>query len=296
MVRIQTTRLSIFGLGCLVFIGFSSCKTTRVATTSTEVVKPIGTNKLIRNIENNAFDYKHLSIKRITCQFDNGKTKTSFKASIVAKKDKQIIVMLSKLNIPVGRLWLTPDSVKFINYLENNYFLDDYSYLSSMLDMDLDFETVHAIVSNNIFSLGAEKHDKEIKDYAAKIDSGMYVLESVKKLKPRKEIQRMSERRQVRNAQKIVPDSPVRQSIYIDPVTFKLRKIKLIDATNARDLNIDFSDFVPVDKQIYPGEMSLRFDSPESTMQLHIKFAGFSTEEEKDIRFRVPEKYTRINH
>lgn len=256
----------------------------------------MGTNKLIRNIENNAFDYKHLSIKKISCQFDNGKTKTSFKASIMAEKDKQIIVMLSKLNIPVGRLFLTPDSVKFINYLEKNYFLDDYSYLSSMLDMDLDFETIHAIVSNNVFSLGAEKRDKEIKDYEAKIDSGMYVLESVKKLKPRKENQKMSERRQIRKAQKIIPDSPVRQTIYVDPVTYKLRKIKMVDTANSRNLNIDFSDFVPVEKQIYPGEMSLNFVSPESSMQLRIKFAGFSTEAEKDIRFKVPEKYTRINH
>ena len=256
----------------------------------------MGTSKLIRNVENNAFDYKHLSIKKISCQFDNGKTRTSFKASIVAKKDKQIIVMLSKLNIPVGRLWLTPDSVKFINYLEKNYFLDDYSYLSSMLDMDLDFETVQAIISNNVFSLGIQKREKEIKDYEAKIDSGMYVLESVKKLKPRKENQKMNERRQVRKAQKIVPDSPVRQSIYIDPVTFKLRKIKLVDATNARNLKIDFSDFVSVEKQLYPGEMSLNLASPENTMQLHIKFAGFSTEEEKEVRFRIPEKYTRINH
>jgi len=82
----------------------------------------MGTNKLIRNIENNAFDYKHLSIKKISCQFDNGKTKTSFKASILAEKDKQIIVMLSKLNIPVGRLFLTSDSLKFINSLEKNSF------------------------------------------------------------------------------------------------------------------------------------------------------------------------------
>jgi len=255
----------------------------------------MGANKLIRNIENNAFDYKHLSIKRITCQFDNGKTKTSFKASILAEKDKQIIIMLTKLNIPVGRLWLTPDSVKFINYLENNYFLDDYSYLSSMLDMDLDFETIHAIVSNNVFSLGDEKRDKEIRDYEAKIDSGMYVLESVKKLKPRKDNQKISERRQARKTAKIIPDSPVRQTIYVDPVTYKLRKIRMADAANSRNLNIDFSDFVPVEKQLYPGEMSLNFDSPESIMQLHIRFAGFSTVEEKGIRFRVPEKYTRIN-
>jgi len=70
----------------------------------------------------------------------------------------------------------------------------------------------------------------------------------------------------------------------------------LVDATNARNLKIDFSDFVPVEKQLYPGEMSLNLASPENTMQLHIKFAGFSTEEEKEVRFRIPEKYTRINH
>ena len=203
--------------------------------------------------------------------------------------------MLSKLNIPVGRVWLTPDSVKFINYFDKTYFLDDYSYLSSLLDMDLDFETVHAIVSNNIFSLSDEKRDREIKDYEAKIDSGMYVLESVKKLKPAKDLSKMSERRQARKARKLVDNAPVKQSIYIDPETFKLRKIILADNVNSRNLNIDFSDFVPVDKQLYPGEMKLNFKGPDSTMELYIKFAGFSTEKEKDIKFKVPEKYTLIN-
>jgi hypothetical protein len=292
VVKTNSKQLSIFGLLCIVLLGFSACKTTRVATTT--VVKPLATNKLIRNIENNAFDYKHLVIKRITCQFDDGRTKTSFKASILAEKDKKITVFLSKLNIPVGRLWLTRDSVKFVNNLEKNYFLDDYSYLGSMIDMDLDFETIQAIISNNVFSLGDEKPEKEIKDYEAKIDSGMYVLESVKKLKPRKDNQKISERRQARKAHKIIPDSPVRQTIYIDPVTFKIRKIKLADSANSRNLNIGFSDFEPVGKQLYPGDVSLHLSSPESSIELHIKFAGFSTEEEKDVRFKVPDKYDRI--
>lgn len=281
-------------IAVFVVLSFSACRSTKLATTTT-VVKPMSTNKLIRNIESNVFDYKHLSIKKINCQFDNGKTKTSFKASIFAEKNKQIVVMLSKLNIPVGRLWLTPDSVKFINYIEKNYFLDDYSYLSSMLDMDIDFETVNAIISNNIFAFGDQKATREIRDYEAKIDSGMYVLESEKNFKARKENPRMSERRQARKARKIVPDSPVKQSIYVDPETFKLRKIKLVDAANSRNLNIDFSDFVPVEKQLYPGEMSLDFKGPDSFMQLRIKFAGFSTEGENDIRCRIPERYTRLN-
>lgn len=279
---------------CVLALGFSSCRTTRVATTT--VVKPISTNKLIRNIESNAFDYRHLSIKRINCQFDNGKTKASFKASILAEKGKRITVLLSKLNIPVGRLWLTPDSVKFVNYLEKNYFLDDYSYLSSMLDMDIDFDMVHAIISNNIFALGDEKRDKEIRDYESKIDSGMYVLESEKKFRERKDNQRISDRRQARKSQKIISNSPVHQSIYVDPETFKLRKITMEDAVNSRMMKMLFSDFTTVGKQLYPGEINLQISSPENHIQLRIKLAGFSTEEEKDIRFKVPEKYTRINH
>ena len=177
---------SVLGIVCLVLLGFSSCRTARVAT-STKAVKPITTSKLIRNIENNVFNYQHLAIKKIACQFDNGKSKTSFKASILAEKDQRITVMLTKLNIPVGRLWLTPDSVKFINYLEDTYFIDDYSYMSSWLDMDIDFETVNAIISNNIFSLQDENADKQ--EYESKIDSGMYVLESLTKLKRKKENQ-----------------------------------------------------------------------------------------------------------
>jgi len=293
--RISSVNHLVFALVCFILLALSSCRTARVVKRTTTIARPISTSKLIRNIENNAFDYKHLTIKKINCQFDNGKTKTSFKASILAEKDKRITVMLSKLNIPVGRIWLTPDSVKFINYLEDNYFLDDYSYLSSILGMDIDFETIHAIISNNVFSL-RDEHDKDNREYMTKIDSGLYVLESVKKLKSKKGNQKYNARKSARRPQKIVDDAPVLQSIYIDPETYKIRKIRMDDSANSRKLNIDFSDFVPVDKQIYPGEIFLHFASSESDVQLRIKLSGFSTADEKEIRFKIPDNYTRINN
>jgi hypothetical protein len=279
---------------CLVILGLSSCKTSRVATTRTSAVPPISSGKLIRNIENNAFDYKYLSIKRINCQFDNGKVSASFKASIQAEKDKRIVVLLSKLNIPVGRLWLTPDSVKYINYLEKNFFLDDYSYLSSVMDMDLDFKTVHAIISNNIMALRDEKRDKE-NDFEVKIDSGLYVLESVTKIEKRKSNQRNNERRAARKSSKIITDTPVHQLVYVDPDTYKLRKIKMEDVSNSRNLNISFSDYANVGKQLYPGEIFLQFISPENKIEMRVRLANFSTEEESEIRFKVPDKFERIN-
>lgn len=285
---------SVFAIGCLILLGLSSCRTSRVVT-SAAPVKPITTSKLIRNIENNAFDYKHLAIKKLTCQFDNGKSKTSFKASILAEKDKQITVMLTKLNIPVGRLWLTPDSVKFINYLEDSYFLDDYSYLSSWLEMDLDFQTVNAIISNNIFSLRDETKELDNKEFETRIDSGMYVLESVTNMKSKKANQRERVKKSGRKSKPVITDAPIHQSVYVDPETYKLRKIKMEDAVNSRKLSIDFSNFTAIEKQLYPGEIDLHFVSPESTIILNVRLTGFSMEKENEIRFKVPEKYTRIN-
>jgi len=274
-------------------IVFTSCKTTRVATTST--ARPISSAKLIRNVENNTFDYKYLSIKRINCQFDNGKTRASFKASIQAEKDKRIVVLLSKLNIPVGRLWLTPDSVKYINYLENNYFLDDYSYLSAVMGMDLSFETVNAIISNNVLALRDEKLDKD-KYFEVKIDSGLYVLESVAKLNKRKLNQKSNTKKTSGKSPIIISNAPVRQSVYVDPETFKLRKISMEDAQNSRNLNIRFSDYTNVGKQLYPGEIFLQFISPDSNLEMRVRLANFSTEEENEIRFKVPDKFERINN
>lgn len=271
-----------------VLLGFSSCKTTRVATTSKAVVKPMSTAKLIRNIENSAFDYKHLSIKKINCQFDNGRVSTSFKASIYAEKDEQITLMLTKLNIPVARIWLTPDSVKFINYLEDSYFMDDYSYLSAMMDMNLDFNIVDAIISNNVFSLRNQKRDTD-QDYETSVENGMYVLRSVRS--PENEAREPA--RRLKRGEK---PGAVLQTMVVDPQTYKLNKLTLEDAQNDRKVSIDFSDFTPVGKQLYPGEMFLSLLSPDSNMQMKIKLSNFSLEKEKGVRFKVPEKFTRKGH
>ena len=267
-----------------------------MVTTSTGVVKPMSTNKLIHNIENNTFNYKQLAIKKIACQFDNGKTKTSFRANLLAEKDKQMTLMLTKLNIPLGRLWLTPDSVKFINYLEENYFLDNYSYLSSTLGINLDFETVNAIISNNIFSLRDQQGNTDNQDYETTIEQGMYVMQSVRNLGMGNLNGKPHDKKQVKHSGKLVDGAPILQKLYIDPQTFKLRKMTLQDVANSRSVDVDFSDFVQVGKQFYPGEISLHLQSPDNNMEMKIKLSNFSLEEEKGVRFKVPEKFTRVGH
>lgn len=246
-------------------------------------------------MEDNAFDYSNLAIKRMVCQFDNGKIKTSFRGSLQAQKDEQITLMLTKLNIPIARLWLTPDSVKFINYLEENYFLGNYSFLSSMMDMKLDFETVNAVISNDVFSL-TKQRDTDNGTYKTSIEGGMYVLESVLHPTGGKINQKIPTKKPLRGSKNINHGAPVIQRLYVHPVTFKLHKITLEDSLNARKMNIDFSDFVEVGKQLYPGQIALDLTSPQTNMQLNIKMSNFSLDKERSIRFRVPENFTPTSH
>ena len=67
------------------------------------------------------------------------------------------------------------------------------------------------------------------------------------------------------------------------------------DVPNSRNLNISFSDYTNIGKQLYPGEIFLQFMSPESNLEMRVRLANFSTEEESEIRFKVPDKFERIN-
>lgn len=271
-----------------VILGFSSCRSSRVATTSKVATRPMSAEKLIRNIENNAFDYKHLAIKRINCQFDNGRVSTSFKASIQAEKDELITLMISKLNIPLARVWLTPDSVKFISYLENTYFLDDYSYLSQKMGMKLDFDLVNAIISNNVFALQDENGDAE-PEYESSVSNGMYVLQSAGG-------PLLADRKPARRMRKTEKAAAVRQTMHVDPSTYKIKKLILEDVQSIRKMNVEFAEYEQVGKQLYPGEIFLSLLSPDSDMQMKIKMGNFSLEKERSVRFKVPENFTRLNH
>ena len=124
----------------------------------------------------------------------------------------------------------------------------------------------------------------------------MYVLETVKKLKLHQSDQKQIARKTKRKTKKILTDAPVHQALFVAPETFKLRKILVDDSVNSRSMKIEFNDYTPVEKQVYPGDIFVHFLSTENDMQLRIKLAGFSLEDETEIRFKVPEKYTRITN
>ena len=276
----------------LVLLGFSSCKTSReIATVN---VKPIGTSKLLKNIAENSLVYESFSINRINCQFSGNQTKTSFKISLKVLKDEKILASITKLSIPVGRVLLTPESVKYVNYIDRNYFVDDYSFLSNYLNIDLDFATIQAIITNNVFSYRNDEKDKDFKTFSTSVESGMYVLQSEKERK----VYRMEEKGKSgkieRRLKRLDDNALILQKMSFNPTNFALTKLLILDKTNNRKMEMIFDEFIKVNEKDYPGAIDMTFDSNSDNFALKIKMNGFSTENLDSLNLVIPEKYQQI--
>lgn len=276
-----------------IVLGFSSCKTTSKLPVAVKA-KPISTVKLLKKVEANAFEYEYLSIKSIRCNFTSSKSKAAFKINLKALRDKVILVSISKLNIPVGRVLLTPDSVKYVNYIDRQYFVDDYSYLSGFLHIDLDFSTIQSIISNNAFSYRNDAKEKDYRTFKSFIESNMYVLQSEKERKIYKMDEKAREQKLERRLKRLDDQAFIVQRMFFNAENFTLTKLELNDKTNHRNMNMLFEDFVEVEDKEYPSSMNMNFLSPEEKINMKIRLSGFSMDKIESFNIKIPSKYELI--
>lgn len=276
----------------LIAIGFSSCKTSREITTTN--LKPIGTARLLKNIEENRLVYESLSISRINAQFSGNQSKTSFKINLKAIKDKQILGSITKLNIPVGRVLLTPDSVIYVNYIDRNFFVDDYTFLSDFLNIDLDFFTIQSIISNSAFSYRNDDKDKDFKTFSTSVESGLYVLQSEKERKVYKMDEKEKTGKIERRLKRLDDNALILQKMSFNPTNFALVKLLIEDKTNNRKMEMIFDEFVKIMDKDYPGAIDMSFNSESDNIVLKLRMNGFSTEKLDSLNLEIPEKYQQI--
>ncbi|MDO8952844.1 MAG: DUF4292 domain-containing protein, partial [Draconibacterium sp.] len=242
----------------------------------------------------NSLGYENLSISRINAQFSGNQSKTSFRISLKAIKDQKILGSITKLNIPVGRILLTPDSVIYVNYIERNYFVDDYTFLSNFLNIDLDFATIQSIISNSAFSYRNDEKDKDFRAFSTSVESGMYVLQSEKERK----FYRMDEKGRTgkieRRLKRLDDNALILQKMSFNPTNFALVKLLIEDKTNNRKMEMIFDEFVKIMDKDYPGAIDMSFNSESDNIVLKLRMNGFSTEKLDSLNLVIPEKYQQI--
>ena len=268
---------SFFKISFLVlFIGlfFYQCKTREKT-----IIKPFVDNRpallLFKKQQEHEFRFNWFSAKADISSTIDGEEQ-NFNANIRIKKDSIIWLSISPaLGIEVARMLITKDSVKMMNRLNSTFFCEDICKMNELISADFDFEMIQNLLMGNSFEYYSDERLK------TSIDENRYLLSSYKKRRLRRII----------NNPDAVHD-PF-QSIWLDPSNFKIVRLLLSDIPTQRELDARFSDFKLIDSLPFAHRIDASIKA-QKKISVNIDYSKIKLNEEQNVPFKIPEKYSRI--
>lgn len=274
----------------IVLIMLVSCKTTEKVVIPKP--RPMSSLRLYKKAEDNTFDFQRFNIRRINVQVEKGESRASFRAGIQAVKDSVVLISVSKMNILLARVKLTPDSVSYVNYLNKTYYSGDYEPVSDLLNFTVNFRIVQAIISANIFLLFESQ--KELREFKTWVENGFYVLQSEAVRKLNRMENKGKTQRMERFMRRMGEDIHVIQTFYFHPGRFTIQKVVMDDQMNHQQAVLLFGEYEEVGGRYFPSSITLNIDSEVNKLMINTKMSGFSTSAGEFIPLRIPAGYQRI--
>jgi len=260
----------------IIVIVFSSCTGSRKAVR--EPIKEQGAEFLMGKLKEHELKFDQFSAKfNVVYQVDRKKTTVSGNLRI----DKDSIIWISitpALGIEAVRFMLTPDSIKFINRLSNTYFIRDFAYINELLNKTLDFDMAQAFLLGNDFSL------YESNSFRASVENRQYKLNTVNRRKIRRNVRRSDDDISI----------PI-QSIWLDPVSFKVSKVLLKEAErDSRKFSANYAEYDNVKGELIPTNVEFKVETADKKIRIKIRYSKIQINQEQTYPFRIPESYTEI--
>ncbi len=281
-------------IGLLLFLITSlliGCKQAEKIVVVEKKVKRLSVGRVIKLVNESELNYKTLSVNRFNLTFEKDGKSSSIRGLYKIRRDSVIQISAQKLSIPVGKLEANSDSFKVVYHLDKQIFDGSYDYVSELLGTDIDFKTMQAILSSQLYSFRQEENEREFRDFVCGIEEDMYKISSMRDRKLKKIEKNEDRLERIRNKKE--DNHLIKQDIYIDPDLFLVRKMVFTDIDFGRTLTIGFSDFEIVQNQWFPGNINLLLTG-EQRIELNIDLSKISIDEEESFSFSLPAKYKKI--
>ena len=273
----KTTRLQdyklrlltfVFSLLSLVFF-VSSCSTNK----ETSSIKMMSANHIIREIEDNQFDFDNLEARiGVSVKGDN---KLGLKGQMRMQNDSAIWISLSlKVGIEVGRIMITPDSIKYINRNTRTYFAESLDCFKNKLPIEPSIQFIQDLL------IGNDTQIKRSDRYKVSVENEKYKLETTKKIK---------------NSEDNKDVSLLTKDVWVMPETFKISEYEIKElGLNERKLQIKYDEYKNINGKLMPSKIIFEADEDQK-FSVEINYSDIKTGEEKlDFPFNVSSKFEQI--
>jgi len=251
-------------------------------------------DKIIKRVEKEAPKFEYLSCDRAIVNFDALDSKNSVMAQFKIKKDVKMIVTLKKMGFPIGRGFLSPDSVVAINFIDRNYVAGNYSAIRKLFGFDLDFNLIQALLTADAhFYLNLEAFDRE---FTSSIEDQLYRLDSKYDRKIERALAKNQERRLTRYMDNMDEDEFFDIQAWVDPEYFVIKKLQLNNIKTEKTIIIEYESYELAGKELLPSSINLSYSEKNRNIEAQIRFGKISTRKERDFSFTIPEKYEKFNN
>ncbi len=287
-----------------VIVLLSSCKKNRE---TLNIAGPATPSFITRNMEAHMLDYEWFSAKVDTEVITKGE-KTSFKTNLRMKKDSIIWMSISPaLGIEVARMIVTPDSIKFLDKWNDQYYLGTHDFLDKRLNVQLDFNMLQDLAVGNPILYDSEEKFKGTKD-----DDG-YILTSRSKPKVRKAaglrlnkksveemedtlIIAIDERKYDRVIERFDDEDQelIVKRYWIHAENFKVVRTIISDLLNLRSIEADYTGFKEIQGKRVPSEMHYSIIDQDQEITFDMEYARVKLDQKTTFPFSIPEKFVQI--
>lgn len=237
-----------------------SCGSTKSVIASGEASDKLSAKQVIKQHQKNEAEFKTMQA-RVRINLIQREKEQGYTFGFRMEKDEVIW-----LNAPFGlaRMMITPEKVSFYNKSDNTYFDGDYKLLSDVVGVDLDFTKVQNIL------LGQAIYDLKSEPYLVSISGNSYALS------PKNQ-------------------NALMELFYlINPSHFKTDSLQLQQQLKKRMLQVDYSSYQEVKKQILPQNIRIIAVDDTDEVAITMEFKSVSLNDEVRFPFNIPSGYKEI--
>jgi hypothetical protein len=251
--------------------------TQEVVQTLTPVVieKDISTDSIFDKMSKNQFRFNWFSAK-FSAEYEVDNNNKSFSGQVRIKKDSIIWISINKSFIEFARILITEDSVQFISWLDNEYFISDFNYINRFINNAVDFDMLQALFVGNDFKY--YENDK----FKTNFEGSQYHLSTVNRHKLKKYVKTENDKLKI-----------LVQSIYVDPVTYKINDLIVKEVKANNKLKASYGKYENLNGQLFPALLNVLI-SAEKDIKINIEFSRLMVDEPQNFPFRIPQSYQRI--
>lgn len=232
---------------------------------------------LSRYARENEFRFDWLSAKAEVESTIDGKEE-SFDIKLAIKKDSAMLVSIRYLlGLEVAKVLITRDSVRFVNYVSKNYFRGDFHYINTLLNADLDFELLQAVLFGN--SAEYSDDDTKLKPVTDR-QNCRYLLSTVRK-------------RRLRRIQSGESLKDALQILTLSPDNFKILNNEFADPATNRRILVSYSAFQEKDSVFAPRRVDIEI-AAQKKAGLKINYVRIEKSSPQKLSLSIPAKYEEL--